>query len=58
MDEDSLSFGAKNTKIVTNGGNVVLRGAVNSAAEKTVIESRARQVAGANHVTSELEVAK
>lgn len=57
MDEDSLSFDAKNTKIITNNGAVVLRGVVKSAAEKTVIESRARQIAG-GRVTSELEVAK
>lgn len=58
IDEDGLSFNAKNVKIITNGGRVVLRGPVKSAAEKSVIESHAARVAGAGRVTSQLEVAK
>src|SRR5687768_9418259 len=39
MKDDSLSFSAKNVKIITQDGRVTLRGSVKSAAEKAEINS-------------------
>lgn len=58
VGDDTLSFNAKNVKIISAGGKVTLRGAVNSAAEKARIEAHAHKVAGAGRVTSQLEIAK
>jgi hyperosmotically inducible protein len=56
ISDDSLSFGAKNVKIITRGGHVTLRGPVNSAAEKEAIFKAAVTHAGVGHVSNELEV--
>jgi hyperosmotically inducible periplasmic protein len=56
MADDSLSFTAKNTKIITRDGRVTLRGPVQSAAEKDAIYKCAISAAGAGHVVNELEV--
>jgi hyperosmotically inducible periplasmic protein len=58
MKDDSLSFTAKNVKIITSGGKVVLRGTVKSYEERLAIESAAKNVAGQANVQSELEVKK
>jgi hyperosmotically inducible periplasmic protein len=55
--DDSLSTNAHNVKIITSGGVVTLRGPVNSTQEKTIIEMKAKQVAGVTRVDSQLEVA-
>lgn len=55
--DDSLSTYAKNIKVITKDGSVTLRGPVRSADEKAKVEQIAKQVAGAEHVTSDLEVA-
>jgi len=57
MDDDQLSFDAKNVKIVAENGNVTLRGPVASAAEKTRVESIAKR-AGAGRVISLIEIQK
>lgn len=57
MADDSLSFTAKNAKIITRDGRVTLRGPVGSAAEKDAIYKCAVSAAGVGHVTNELEVA-
>lgn len=57
MGDDSMSSNAKNAKIITNNGVVTLRGAVNSAAEKTAFEARAKEHAGSNKVVNELTIA-
>jgi hyperosmotically inducible protein len=54
--DGSLSFTAKNVKIITRDGRVTLRGAVNNAREKQTIEQAAKDLAGAKKVTNELEV--
>jgi hyperosmotically inducible protein len=54
--DDSLSFTAKNVKIITRDGRVTLRGAVNNAREKATIERAATDLAGPKKVTNELEV--
>ena len=58
MKDGSLSFSAKNVKIITINGKVTLRGPVKSAEERAAIESAATKVAGAGRVDSQLEIAK
>jgi sporulation protein YlmC with PRC-barrel domain len=55
-EDDSLSRRANNVTIITQKGKVVLRGEVDSAAEKTTVEGIARNKAGRQNVTSELIV--
>ena len=57
MADGSLSFTAKNVKIITLNGSVTLRGPVNTAAERSAIEAAARKVAGAR-VDNQIEVKK
>ena len=49
QDKD-LSTYAKNIKIITQNGNVTLRGPVRSEQEKKTVEAKANEVAGADHV--------
>ena len=56
MDDKSLSTYAHNVKIIVQDGMVTLRGPVRSAKEKETIESKAAQVAGNDHVASQLEI--
>jgi hyperosmotically inducible protein len=58
MKDGSLSFTAKNVKIITINRKVTLRGAVKSDAERASIEAAARKVAGVTSVENDLEVAK
>jgi hyperosmotically inducible protein len=57
MGDKSLSFTAKNVKIITKNGMVTLRGPVKSDAEKASIDASARQAAG-DHIDNQLEVKK
>jgi hyperosmotically inducible periplasmic protein len=57
MGDSSLSFTAKNVKIITQNGKVTLRGPVNTAEERSAIEAAARKVAGAQ-VDNQIEVKK
>jgi hypothetical protein len=54
-DDDDLSLKAKNVRISTANGKVTLRGPVESADEKSKVESCAREVA--SNVDSRLQVA-
>jgi hyperosmotically inducible periplasmic protein len=56
-NDKGLSTDARNIKIITQNGNVTLRGPVRSEEEKRSIEAKANEVAGANHVKSEIEIA-
>jgi len=56
QDKD-LSTYARNIKIITQNGNVTLRGPVRSEQEKKTIEAKANEVAGAEHVKSEIQLA-
>lgn len=60
MNDKSLSFTAKNVKVITIDGRVTLRGAVKSEAERTAIEAAARRAAGGDgaRVDSQLEISK
>jgi osmotically-inducible protein OsmY len=55
-DNDALSTYAHNVKIITQKGQVVLRGPVRSADEKRAVEAAAAQIAGEGRVKSEIEV--
>jgi hypothetical protein len=54
--DKSLSFSAKNVKIITVNGKVTLRGPVKTESEKANIEAAARKVA--SDVDSQIEVKK
>ncbi len=56
MSDDSLSTDAKNVKVITANGKVVLRGPVKSDAEKTSVGAKAAAVAGADHVENDLDI--
>ena len=54
---EGMSVNARNVKVITNDGNVTLRGPVASADEKASIARIAVAVAGEGNVTDQLEVA-
>jgi len=56
--DGSLSFTAKNVKIITSNGKVTLRGPVNTDQERQAIDASARKVAGPTNVDNQLEVKK
>jgi len=56
VKDKSLSTYAHNVKIITQDGQVTLKGPVPSEDEKKAIEAKAAEVAGENKVTSELNV--
>ncbi len=58
MGDKSLSFGAKNVKVITVGSKVTLRGPVKSDQEKATIETLAKQAPGVSEVDNQLEVKK
>jgi hyperosmotically inducible protein len=57
VDDKSLSTYAHNIKIVAQDGKVTLKGPVRSEEEKSAIEAKAIEVAGAANVINQLEVA-
>lgn len=56
MATKNMSMNAKNVKIITNKGQVTLRGPVNSAEEKRLIGAIADRVAKSDNVDNQLEV--
>ncbi len=56
MSDKSLSTYAHNVKIITQNGQVTLKGPVRSEDEKRAIEAKAAEIAGASKVTNELNV--
>jgi hyperosmotically inducible periplasmic protein len=58
VGDGSLSFTAKNVKIITTGGKVTLRGPVKNAEEREKIAALARKIAGAANVDNQLEIVK
>ena len=56
MKDKSLSTYAHNVKIVTQHGQVTLKGPVRSEEEKRAIEAKATEVAGESKVTNELDI--
>ncbi len=57
LQDKSLSAYAHNVKIVTQDGNVILKGPVRSVEEKKAIEAMAIAVAGEDRVSSQIQVA-
>ena len=56
MKDKSLSTYAHNVKIVTQNGQVTLKGPVRSDEEKRAIEAKAAEVAGESKVNSQLDI--
>jgi hyperosmotically inducible protein len=56
MKDKSLSTYAHNVKIITQNGQVTLKGPVRSDEEKQAVEAKAAEVAGADKVTSDLDI--
>jgi osmotically-inducible protein OsmY len=56
MKDKSLSTDGHNVKIITQDGQVTLKGPVRSEDEKKAIEAKAAEVAGEDKITSELDV--
>jgi hyperosmotically inducible periplasmic protein len=56
MNDKSLSTYAHNVKVITQQGQVTLKGPVQSEDEKKSIEAKAAEVVGGNKVSSELNV--
>jgi len=54
--DKNLSTYAHNVKVITQNGQVTLKGPVRSEEEKRAIEAKAAEVAGEGRVTSELTV--
>jgi hyperosmotically inducible periplasmic protein len=51
-----LSSEAHNVKVIAQNGTVTLKGSVESEQEKLAVEAKARQIAGVDKVTSEIQV--
>jgi hyperosmotically inducible periplasmic protein len=56
MKDGELSTTAKNIKIITNNGQVTLRGPVKNAQERTKIDQLARSAAGGAKIVDQLDV--
>jgi hyperosmotically inducible periplasmic protein len=56
MKDSELSTSAKNIKIITNNGQVTLRGPVRNAQEKAKIDQLARSAAGGAKIDDQLDV--
>ena len=57
LQDRSLSTYAHNVKVITQDGNVILKGPVRSIGEKKTVEAKAVAVAGEDRVSSQLQVA-
>jgi hypothetical protein len=55
MDDDSLSFAAKNVRVITKDGLVTLRGQVNNQSERRAVYKKAVAEAGPGRVSDHLE---
>ena len=58
MKDSELSTTAKNIKIITDNGQVTLRGPVKNAQEKAKIDELARSAAGGAKIVDQLDVTK
>ena len=56
MKDGELSTTAKNIKIITNNGQVTLRGPVKNAQEKAKIDQLARSAAGGAKIDDQLDI--
>ena len=56
VNDKGLSTAAHNIKIITQHGQVTVKGPVANDAEKQAVEAKATEIAGAGHVKSEVSV--
>jgi hyperosmotically inducible protein len=56
VGDKTLSTYAHNVKVISENGNVTLKGPVRSEDEKRMVERKAAEVVGADHVTSEITI--
>jgi osmotically-inducible protein OsmY len=56
LDDKSLSTSAHNVKIISQSGQVTLKGPVASEEEKRAVEEKATALAGSGNVTNEITV--
>ena len=56
MKDSELSITAKNIKVITNNGQVTLRGPVRNAEEKAKINQLAKSAAGDAKIDDQLDV--
>src|SRR5215813_15549280 len=56
MKDGELSMTAKNIKIITDNGQVTLRGPVKNVQEKSKVDQLAKSVAGGAHIVDQLDV--
>ncbi len=56
--DSKMSVNAQNVKIISQDGNVTLRGPVATSDEKIQIDAIARKVAGESNVVNQLDVSK
>ena len=56
VKDKSLSTYAHNVKVITQNGQVTLKGPVRSDDEKQAVEAKAAEIAGQGKVTNELDV--
>jgi hyperosmotically inducible periplasmic protein len=57
MADKTLSTYAQNVKVITQDGQVTLKGPVRSEDEKKTIEAKATEVVGAGRVTNQISIA-
>ena len=57
MDDKTLSTYAHNVKIISQNGQVTLKGPVRTEDEKKTVEAKATEVAGPGHVTNQIIIA-
>jgi hyperosmotically inducible periplasmic protein len=57
VDDKTLSTYAHNVKVVSQDGQVTLKGPVRTEDEKKAVEAKATEVAGAGRVTNQLSIA-
>jgi osmotically-inducible protein OsmY len=56
MKDGELSTTAKNIKVITENGQVTLRGPVKTAQEKAKVNQLAKSAAGGAHIVDQLDV--
>jgi hyperosmotically inducible protein len=56
VNDKSLSTYAHNVKVITQHGDVTLKGPVLTDDEKKIVEAKATEVAGAGHVTNAISI--
>jgi osmotically-inducible protein OsmY len=57
VNDKNLSSYAHNVKVITQHGQVTLKGPVRSEDEKKMVEAKATEVAGAGHVKNQITIA-